>query len=377
MTLTLAACGRGFGDGAPEARDGTAFFSELPAHFPPPRVPADNPMTAAKVELGRHLFYDRRLSGNGEQACGSCHLQAQAFTDGLAVSQGSTGEVHPRNAQTLTNIAYNLTLNWANPTLQELEQQHLLPIINTDPVELGVNEANRAEVLARFRDDALYQRLFAAAFPEDADPYTLEHIVRALASFSRTLISYRAPFDRYQAGDHSALSESALRGLALFNSERLECNQCHSGFNFSDSVRISGSEQPQFHNTGLYNIAGLNGLNNYPQKNQGLFEFSGDPGDKGRMRAPTLRNIALTAPYNHDGSTATLSDLLDNYARGGRLVTAPVTHAGDGQYNEVKDGEIHGFTLTDQEKADLLAFLDSLTDEAFVSDPRLADPFVQ
>ena len=382
LLATLCACGQGFGDGAlPSAKatgGNSEFFADLPAHFPRPLVPADNPMTAAKVELGRHLFYDPRLSGNGTQACASCHLQTRAFTEPLETSIGSTGQIHPRNSQSLANIAYNTTLNWANPELQTLERQHITPITNTEPiVELGVNDANRSEVLGRLRSDALYQRLFAAAFPGEPDPMTLDHIVLALANFSRTLLSYRAPFDRHQAGDTSALSESAVRGMTLFNSDRLECNQCHGGFNFSDSTRVQGNEAPAFHNTGLYNITGLNGSNNYPAGNQGLFDFSGNPGDKGRMRAPTLRNIALTAPYNHDGSTATLSDVIDNYARGGRLVTTPLTRSGDGRFNSVKDGEIHGFTLTEQEKADLLAFLDSLTDIAFVTDERFSDPFTR
>ena len=380
LLLTLAACSRGFGDAelpAAKAAPGSdEFFAELPAHFPRPLVPANNPMTAAKAELGRHLFYEPRLSGNGTQSCGTCHLQSRAFTEPLETSVGSTGQTHPRNSQSLANIAWNTTLNWANPELQTLEQQHITPITTTEPiVELGVNDANRAEVLERLRRDARYQELFSAAFPGEADPVTLDHIVRALASFSRTLLSYRAPFDRYTAGDTAAMSESAVRGMTLFNSDRLECNQCHGGFNFSDSTRVQGNEAPVFHNTGLYNIIGLSGGDNYPQDNQGLFDFTGNPGDKGRMRAPTLRNIALTAPYNHDGSTPTLADVIDNYARGGRLVTTPLTRAGDGRFNSVKDGEIHGFTLTEQEKADLLAFLDSLTDTAFTTDERFSDPF--
>ena len=282
--------------------------------------------------------------------------------------------MHPRNAQSLANAAYNTSFNWANPTLTSMEAQNLLPIINQDPVELGVDDSNQAMVLGRFKTDAGYARLFAQAFPAEANPVTLANIAKALASFNRTLLSYRAPFDRYEAGEQGALSDSAKRGLALFESSRLECNQCHSGFNFTDSTRISGNEALAFHNTGLYNITGLNGTDNYPDGNQGVYEFSGANGDKGRMKAPTLRNIALTAPYNHDGSTATLSEVIDNYARGGRLVTMPLTRLGDGRSNSVKDGEIHGFTLSDAEKADLIAFLESLTDMAFVSDPSLSDP---
>lgn len=374
-TVVLAACGGGAAVPSGSAPGSEArFFEALPAHFAQPMVPADNPMTAAKVALGRHLFYEKRLSANNTQSCASCHLQSKAFTDGLVTPVGSTGSVHPRNAQSLANAAYNTSFNWADPTLTTMEAQNLLPITNQDPVELGVNDSNAAMVLARFKTDAAYARLFALAFPAEAEPVSFANIARALASFNRTLLSYRAPFDRYEAGDQSAISESAKRGLVLFESERLECNQCHSGFNFSDSTRISGSEALAFHNTGLYNITGLNGTDNYPDGNQGVFEFSGAAGDKGRMKTPTLRNIALTAPYNHDGSTATLSDVIDHYARGGRLVTMPLTHLGDGRSNSVKDGEIHGFTLTDTEKADLIAFLESLTDTAFVSDPRFSDP---
>lgn len=375
--IVLAGCGQGYGDAElpPAKVADDPFFGKLPAHFPKPIVPADNPMTVAKVELGRHLFYDPRLSGNGTQSCSSCHLQAHAFTDGKPHPSGSTGQEHPRNAQSLTNVAYNTTYNWANPTLRRLEEQNLLPFTNTEPVELGVDDSNRAEVMGRLRDDTQYQQLFKAAFPGVADPYTLDNVVKALASFNRSLLSYRSPYDRYEAGDANAISDSAKRGLELFESQRLECNQCHAGFNFSDSTRVAGDELPAFHNTGLYNVTTVTSTSNYPEPNQGLYEFTGENGDKGRMRAPSLRNIALTAPYNHDGTTATLSDVIDNYARGGRMVSAPLANAGDGRRNRFKDGELHGFTLTDQEKLDLLAFLESLTDQAFIEDPSLSDPF--
>ncbi len=331
------------------------------------------------AELGRRLFYDARLSGNGTQSCRSCHQQAKAFTDGLATAVGSTGAVHPRNTPSLANAALNLSFNWANPELLTLEAQHIRPIIGTVPiVEMGVNDGNRETVLQRFRGDADYAARFAAAFPNEADPVTLDNIVAAIASFSRVLISDRSPFDRFQAGETTALSAGAQRGFALFGSDRLECNACHGGFNFSDSTRGPGGDTPQFHNTGLYNIAAspADGAgNNYPPGNQGLYDFTANAADKGRFKAPTLRNLLLTAPYNHDGSVATLSDVIDNYARGGRLVTTPPERAGDGKNNANKDGEIHGFTLTADEKADLLAFLDSLTDTEFTTDPLLADPF--
>ena len=388
LLLSLAACGGGGVSGSQSDGNGRSdpggggssgsFFNNLPAHFPKPLIPADNALTAAKVELGRHLFYDKKLSGNGTQSCGTCHLQSKAFTDGVAGNTGSTGEVHPRNSMSLANTAYNLSFNWGDPRLLAMEQQNLQPIINTDPVELGVNDSNRSTVLGRFRGSSLYQGLFTQAFPGQSDPYTVDNIVKALASFNRVILSYRAPFDRFEAGDANALSAAQKRGLALFNSERLECNVCHGGFNFSESVRVTGNEAPVFRNTGLYNITGSDGsADNYPPRNQGRFEITRNPGHKGQMRAPTLRNIALTAPYNHDGSVATLSEVLDHYARGGRNVVNPITRFGDGRTNSVKDGEIHGFTLTAAEKADLLAFFDALTDTALTTDPSLADPFAQ
>lgn len=381
--LAFSACSGGGGEAAPGGTE--APPAGLPAHFPAPAPPpADNPMSEAKVELGRHLFYDKRLSGNGTQACATCHLQAKAFTDGLTTAVGSTGQTHPRNSQTLTNVVYNASFNWGNPGVTGLEQQNLPPITNDDaangkPVELGINDVNRAEVLNRFRNDAAYQQRFAAAFPGQSDPFTLGNIVKALASFCRTLLSYRSPFDRFaQEGENpnsTALSASAKRGLVLFRS--LECGHCHGGFNFSDSTRSAGNPAvPVFHNTGLYNITHTDGsTNNYPRFNQGVFETSGNAADKGKMRAPTLRNIALTAPYNHDGSSASLSEVLDNYARGGRFVSNPVANFGDGANNTNKDARAHSFPLSASEKNDLIEFLNSLTDNAFVHDPKLADPF--
>jgi cytochrome c peroxidase len=344
----------------------------LPSHFPMPRVPADNPMTAEKVVLGRQLFYDTRLSGNGTTSCGTCHRQELAFTDGRTLAVGSTGEVHPRNSMSLTNSAYSSTLTWANPALATLEQQIPVPMFGEFPIELGIT-GNEDEVLARFRSDPLYQQLFVDAFPDDADPYNFSNINKAIASFTRTLISSNSPYDRYIAGDATALSESARRGMDIFFSERLECNHCHSGFNLSLSTVSANTtffENP-FFNTGLYNI---DGTGTYPTNNQGLFEITGRPEDMGRFRPPTLRNIALTAPYMHDGSIPTLEEVIRFYESGGRNITDG-EFIGDGRSNPYKSGFIPGFTLTDQERLDVINFLMSLTDEQFITDPALSDPF--
>lgn len=360
-------------DAAPPV--GTPWVWDLPPGFPEPLVPAENPMSVEKVALGRHLFYDKRLSRNGTQSCASCHVQSRAFTEPRATSLGSTGEAHPRNSMGLANVAYFATLTWANPILQELEDQAVVPLFGVRPVELGFN-GREDDLLAGLRAEPKYPAMFAAAFGATPEPITVASIVRALASFQRTLISGRSPYDRFITDkDETALSESAKRGLALFNSERLECFHCHSGFALMDSVRFAGKpfvEMP-FHNTGLYNIDGSGA---YPAPNTGVFEVTTRAKDMGRFRVASLRNVGVTAPYMHDGSVATLDEALDHYAAGGRTI-ASGPNAGDGSASPLKSGFIVGFTLTADERADVKAFLESLTDEEFLRDPRFADPAIQ
>ncbi len=344
----------------------------LPAGFPKPNVPPDNPMSAAKVELGRRLFYDRRLSGNETYSCASCHDPKKAFTDGHGQAIGSTGQVHPRGAMSLGNVAYASVLTWANDLVGTLEKQTLLPLFGETPVELGAAGQEDA-VLARLRDVPLYQDLFARAFPDDAS-ISLDHATKAIATFERTLITGNSPYDRFTyGGDRSALSESAQRGRDLFFSEKTECFHCHGGFNFSDSVTHEGTviAESAFHNTALYN---LDGLGAYPRESRGLIDVSGRPADMGRFKAPSLRNIAVTGPYMHDGSIATLEEVIEHYARGGRKVESG-PHAGDGAKSPLKSEFLHGFLVSDAEKADLVHFLESLTDETFLSDPRFTDPW--
>ena len=336
-------------------------------------VPADNPMSAAKVELGRRLFYERRLSGTRDFACASCHRQELAFTDGRPRALGATGASHPRSAMSLANVAYNASFAWADPTLDSLEDQAHVPMFNRDPVELGIEGEGEA-MLSRLGSDPRYEAMFSAAFPEKAEKIDLRTVVKALAAFERTLISGASAYDRRVFLDErSAMSESARSGMRLFFSQRLGCFQCHSGFNFSGPVTFAGAPQrrPEFHNTGLYNL-GRNGL--YPPDNHGLGEHTSRKRDVGRFRAPTLRNVALTAPYMHDGSIATLEEVIGHYAAGGRtLVAGP--YAGVGAENPHKSPLVKGFQITESERGDLVAFLESLTDESFATDPRLADPF--
>jgi cytochrome c peroxidase len=343
----------------------------LPGDLPAPRVPADNPMSADKVELGRHLFYDTRLSADGSQSCASCHAQARAFTDGLVVPLGITGEAGRHNAMSLVNVAYNSSSTWAN-NVAHLEDQAKAPMFGTAPIELGLS-GHEDELLARLADEPVYADLFPRAFAADAAPITIGNVTRAIASFERTICSGGSPFDRFVAGDTTALDARAQRGLALFESDRLGCTHCHGGFNLASSYDHAEMPAPQvqFFNTGLYNVDGAGA---YPAADRGLVEVTGDPAHVGRFRAPTLRNIALTAPYFHDGSAATLADVIATYARGGRLV-ASGPNAGDGAQSPLKSAFITGFTLTPDEQADLIAFLEALTDHDVIERADLASPW--
>jgi cytochrome c peroxidase len=320
---------------------GADFNWNLPKGFPRPVVPADNPMSDVKVELGRYLFYDVHLSVNGKQSCGTCHRQELAFTDGRARAVGATGESHPRSSMSLFNVAYAPRLTWADPVLDSLEQQALTPMLGEHPLELGL-KGHEEDFLGQIRRVPVYAKLFPAAFPGDADAFTLTNVTKAIASFERTIISMRSPYDRYRwDGEMSAISDSAKRGEILFNSsERARCFRCHGGWNFSD-VRYEGGEGEageRFFNTGA-------------------------TADSGKFRAPTLRNIAITAPYMHDGSLSTLEDVIEHYADGGKF-----DHPN-------KSSIVRPLSLTAADKRDLIEFLKSLTDEELLHDPRFSNPW--
>ena len=330
-------------------------------------------MSEEKVELGRHLFFDTQLSGNEEQACGSCHFQELGFSDGMRTSEGSTGEFGVRNASQLVNIAYLSTLTWANPALATIEDFVPNPLFGEFPVELGVDDGNKDEVLERFATDPVYDGMFEEAFPEYDEVLGWDTVRDSIASFVRTMISGNSRYDQYTyQGDTDALTVAEKRGLDLFLSEKTECHHCHGGFNFTLSTVTATTEfiEMSFHNTGLYDL----GDGAYPTGNGGLYEVTGRPEDMGKFRAPTLRNVEVSGPYMHDGSMDTLEEVVEFYARGGQLIEDG-PNAGDGKLNPFKSGFMNGFSMTTQERDDLVAFLKTLTDDEFLADPAFADPF--
>jgi cytochrome c peroxidase len=398
VLTTLAACGGAGGDdGATPPTGPTALSStvmeapdrpaapvvtrddpaagewrwDLPAGWQAPKVPADNPMSVAKVALGRHLFHDDRLSGNGQFSCATCHQQSLGFGDARATPFGSTGQRLARNAQPLANVGWLASLTSWDPTKTTLEDQMGNPLFATAPVEMGVNEGNRDAVLARFTADADYRRMFTAAFPTDPQPIGWTNLVRAIAAFQRTLVSINSRFDRAERGE-TTLSDAERRGRELFFSDRTRCSGCHGGNTFAEPTRADGrAVETAFHNIGLYNV-GQTGA--YPTAAKGLIERTGVATDMGRFRTPSLRNVEVTGPYMHDGSVATLAEVIEIYARGGREVNGG-EHAGDGRDNPFRSPLIRPLDLTSGEKADLLAFLRTLTDTAFLNDPALSNPF--
>jgi cytochrome c peroxidase len=333
-----------------------AYEWRLPPGFPRPAVPDDNPMSSVKVELGRRLFHETRLSSTGGYACASCHRPELAFTDGRAHALGATGESVKHATMSLANVAYSPAFTWNDARVRSLESQMRQPLFNEHPLEMGLQSGGLAAIAA-LSAEAAYRELFAAAFPDDRAPISMDHIIKAIAAFERSLISGRSAFDRYVFDDdRSALTVAQKRGMALFFSARVGCAQCHSGFNFSGPLKYEGhdKESALFANTGLYDVDGRGG---YPAADRGLIDVTHRAADMGRFRVPTLRNVALTGPYMHDGSLANLEQVIDHYARGARR-------------NPRQDPRLPPLFLTPDERADLVAFLQSLTDREFIDDPR-------
>lgn len=331
--LLSPACGESRAPPAPAALLGAV----MPAGFSPAALadtaPPENALTEARAQLGRRLFYDARLSSTGQVACATCHQQANAFADPAPVSTGEGGLVGTRNAPALVNLAFGSTFFW-DGRVASLEEQAGKPIENPIEMNLPLGEA-----VARVAADERYASDFADAYGGQPTEATLRF---ALASFVRALVSGDSPYDHHRRGDDAAFGAAERRGEEIFFSERGECFHCHP----AGSLTNDG-----FFNNGSY----------VPGGDRGRQILTGRTGDLGKFRVPGLRNIAASAPYMHDGSLATLEAVIDQYDRGGR---------GDPS----TDPQIQPLGLSVDEKADLLAFLRSLTDAAFLADTRFAEP---
>jgi len=303
----------------------TACASQLavPSHFPPLPSPAGNEPTAARIDLGRKLFHDARLSRTQEVSCATCHLQANAFADPKAVSTGVEGRTGTRNAPPLANLAWNTSFFW-DGRAKTLEEQALGPI--TNPLEMDMTIP---ELVARVAADPEYARMSQSAYGRAPDQ---EVVAKALASFMRSLVSGTSRYDRHLGGDTTALTPAEKRGAAIALGERGECFHCHVGFNLTNNT---------FANNGM-NTA-----------DRGREEVTKRADDLGKFKVPTLRNVGVTAPYMHDGSVATLREVVEHYANGGA-----------GHPNT--DPVIRPLELTEQERLDLVAFLEALTDAPFI-----------
>jgi cytochrome c peroxidase len=321
--------------------------------LPPVPIPRDNSQTPEKVALGHSLFGDKRLSVDGTVSCSTCHQPERAFTDGRTVAQGAGQRAGTRNTPTLLNSAYLTSLFW-DGRRGSLEEQAADPLIN--PVEHGLKD--HSELLATVKADAAYAAGFRAAFGTAPEAIAIEHVVKALAAFERMLVLGDSPFDRYRyGGEPSALSAAQVRGLGLFT-DRARCTACHTIG--TESALFTDQE---FHTLGIGQARvqphlaertthfvrlspaerGQSILSDPEVAELGRFAVTLKPGDIGRFRTPSLRNVALTAPYMHDGSVPTLAEAVERelYYRG--------LEAG------------RPLVLTPQEKADLVAFLQSLT----------------
>lgn len=325
--------------------------------LPNPPAPADADQTLA--ELGRRLFYDRRLSANERIACASCHQQERGFSDGLTVSFGVTGAPLLRNTPGLFNSGELTRLTWANPDLTDLERQIHHPLFAIHPPEMGVT-GNEAAILARIRADSDYRRDFTALYPAEAEPIAWPRIIAALAAFTGSLHARNTSYDRYvYQDDHTALTIEAQRGMALFFSPGLACGHCHV-----DIVAPERATPPRW--ADLEYLATGAGRS----ADRGLAEVTGDPADAYRFRTPPLRNVAVTAPYMHDGSLATLEAVVRFYESGGRVGAGAET-----ERLATRHPLIAGFMLSDAERRDLIVFLHALTDETALRAPEYADPF--
>jgi cytochrome c peroxidase len=297
-----------------------------PLGLPPLQWPRDNPYSAAKVELGRDLYFDKRLSADDSVSCASCHAPQHAFTDGSPVSTGIRSQKGGRSAPTVINRAYSLAQFW-DGRAGTLEEQAKGPMAN--PIEMGNTHEG---VVSKIQGVAGYRPLFAKAF--GSEEINIDRVAQAIACFERTVLSGNAPYDRYKAGQKSAMSAAQVHGMKVFF-EKAQCDRCHEGSNFT-----------------LNAYANLGVGTDKPDPDVGRFAVTKDQRDWGVFKTPTLREIEHTAPYMHDGSLKTLDDVVEFYNKGG----IP---------NRNLDANIKPLKLSEQEKKDLVSFLKALSGEGW------------
>ena len=289
-----------------------------------PPEPADNRSTPERIELGKALFFDPRLSGNGTLSCGTCHNPALGWSDGLKTGVGINGTVLGRATPTVVNTAYNTQFMW-DGRKKSLEDQALGPM--KTPEEMKTDMGAAIALLGKIPG---YQTMFAKAYP--GEPISEETVAKAIAAFERTVVSRDSRFDRWVQGDRYAINAQEWRGYQVFKDPaKGNCATCHSGPNFTDNG---------YHNIGISHAPGAEDVGRYKIRSVAVL--------KGAFKTPTLRDIELTAPYFHNGSATTLAEVVDHYARGG-----------DDRSNVSKD--VRKLTLSEQDKADLVAFMKSLT----------------
>lgn len=333
-----------------------------PAHFPAIPIPADNPMTLAAVQLGRRLFYDPILSADSSMSCSSCHLPEHSFTDNLQFSVGIDGIAGKRNSMSLLNIAYVTDGLFWDGRAPTLEAQALVPV--EDVIELHNTWPN---VMGKLKNHPTYPTLFRQAFGiNDRSEMTKELAAKAIAQFERILISSgTSKFDAFMAGNIDIFDEEELDGKLMFfdegqdyNLPDAQCFHCHGG------VTLTGGK---FFNNGLDSVGSLDEF-----VDLGLFKTTGNPNDKGKFRATTMRNIALTAPYMHDGRFQTLEQVINQYNDNGFGVVNEGAFLNNIGFPN-GDGTYTG--LTAYQKNALVKFLHTLTDTAFVQNPDILNPF--
>lgn len=319
-----------------------------PTFFTAMVIPADNPMTVEGIELGRHLFYDPILSSDSTISCGSCHQLEKAFTDGLAFSPGVNGTLGKRSSMSLANIGYSTQGLFWDGRVQTLEEQVLHPV--EDPLEMNEVWENVEEKL---RTHDTYPAMFRAAFPiNHKNEITKDLVAKSIAQFERTLISAESRYD-FGVNGGEPLTDQEVDGYLLFSQDFV--TQGHPGcFHCHDFPVLGGYE---YFNNGIEEVATLE---DFPDL--GLGAVTGNIFDNGKMKAPSLRNIELTAPYMHDGRFETLEEVIDHYASGGH-------------YADNLSPDINVFSISDEEKNALIAFLKSLTDTSFINNPAYQNPF--